>query len=100
MTSSLHYHWLTHENLYASVGQLHTLPVCMHNAGDIDMHFFLKYEWPAGVDDAAHSAFAQERLRLMAPHVTSTQVDLSCTGSLCTHALIMHMHITESDAHS
>ena len=43
-------------------------------AGDIDFHFFISYSWPAGVNDAANSAFAQEQVKLITPHVASTQV--------------------------
>ena len=46
----------------------------MANAGDIDFHFFVKYQWPADVNDEANSAFCQQRIDLIAPYVTSTQV--------------------------
>ena len=58
-------------------------------AGDVDFHFFIKYEWPAEVNDAANSALAQEHLRQMAPFVTSTQVLLHLcviTPCCCLHA--------------
>lgn len=59
--------------------KLHTfnVSICAHFvAGEIDFHFFVKYEWPAGVNDAANSAFAQQRIDQLAPYVTSTQVSM------------------------
>lgn len=46
-----------------------------HDAGEVDFHFFIKYQWPASAaNDIAYTAFAQDRIKLMAPYVTSTQV--------------------------
>ncbi len=57
------------------------------HAGDIDFHFFIKYEWPNGVNDAENSAFAEDQLNLMAPYVASTQVG-AC--ALCRLQLYPH----------
>ena len=52
-------------------------PLCARQiAGNVDFHFFIKYEWAAGLNDAANSALAQKHISLMAPYMISTQVIL------------------------
>ena len=81
-----------------SVGQLCCFDVSVRQlcawpfAGEIDFHFFIKYAWPAGVNDAANSAFVELRIDLMAPYVTSTQVILCTIPSYYhTHAAALHL---------